>query len=94
MFESPWLNAFVIIIIFMAIIVEPIRRFIHYSNRYSQAFKDPHTVEEWKIYWQNKTDKEVKGAADGHGSFPDEAREAAKQVSERREKTSAAWSED
>lgn len=94
MFESPWFIGFVVFILFMAIIVEPIKRFIHYTNRYSEAFKDPKTVEQWKVYWQSKADNELRGAAEGHGDFSDEAREAARVVLERREKMSSDWDND
>jgi hypothetical protein len=94
MFESPWVTALVVIVLFMAIIVEPIKRFVHYTNRYSEAFKNPQTLEQWKVYWQNKPDNELRGAAEGHGEFSDEAREAAQAVLERREKMSSDWEDD
>ena len=94
MFESPWVIGFIVFILFMAIIVEPIKRFIHYTNRYSEAYQNPRTLEQWKIYWQNKADNELRGAAAGNGNFSEEAREAARIVMERREKMSSDWEDD
>jgi hypothetical protein len=94
MFESPWVVGFIAVILFMAIIVEPIRRFIHYTNRFEQAVKNPHTVEEWLLFWQNKPDEELRKAIEEESRFTPEAQQAACEVLERRRQSSNDWDDD
>jgi hypothetical protein len=94
MFESPWVVGFLAVVLFMAIIVEPIRRFLHYTRRYEQAFKNPHTVDEWLVYWQNKPDEELRASLEDDADFTPEARQAACEVLDRRRRSSSDWDED
>jgi hypothetical protein len=94
MFDSPWVVGFVVVILFMAIIVEPIRRFIHYTSRFEQAVKNPHTQEEWLLFWQNKPDEELRATLEDDSGFTPEARQAACEVLERRRQSSNDWDDD
>lgn len=94
MFESPWVVWFIVVILFMAIIVEPIRRFIFYTRRFEQGLKNPRSVADWLLYWQNKPDGELRASLDEDSEFSPEARQAACEVLERRRRSAADWEED